>query len=508
MVPFGKGIPEPITLLSLTRDVNISNVRIENTEENQFLLWDEPAPLRNRRVFIRSMWKGWENPWNIRIPDDVRGKFDLLTAGYGLPQSWYQVHFYVASSWEKDIASAPDSSTLEVRTTTFEEQLTWLDMQIQKHPEQSFLNHFERACMYSTVGNIQMRNHEITKCYNCLDQAKPTALLSFHEWLGKYDPNTKRAVRMKMFNPEHLQYLFTTYKPKDEFRQKYLRFLIDGDNKPESIKPESALLLIQNEHEWPIVFHGLRGLMLSKDERALNVIANMVETGKLLDSDAIDLLKLDEEFSLSELNGSELSPVKLRLLSGLLRDKGESLSMLPNDKIISFINVEQDLQTVKQYLGNVITREDTRGLELVMDRFKKGLMLGDDVTEILCKNAKFSMRILLSMPETPAHSAQISELAQKYPLETGNIAVGMSVLTPAGWARINAIEDASGHELQFVSIQDKRGKLHATLYPNTSHSLEAIIDVENERMRDSWRREILSMRKMWFCCQNQRIHYS
>jgi hypothetical protein len=362
-----------------------------------------------------------------------------------------------------------------VKTIAPEEQLTWLDTQIQKHPEQSFLNHFERACLYSSVGDIQMRNHEITNCYNNLDQAKPAALLAFHEWLGKYDPNTKRAVRMKMFHPEHLHYLFTAYKPKDEFRQKYLRFLVDGDNKPESIKPESALLLIQNEHEWPIVFHALRGLMLHSDERVLNIIANMVETGRLLDSDAIGLLRIKEEFSLSVLNATELSPVKLRLQSGLLRDKSELLSKLNNDKILSFINVEQDSQTINQYLGILIAREDARGLEF--------LILGNDVTEILGKNAIFSMRILLNTPENPAHSAQISELAQKYPLETGNIAVGMSVLTPAGWARIHAIEDTSGHDSQFVSIKEKRGKLHTTLYPNTSHSLEAIVDVENERMQ-------------------------
>ena len=483
MAPFREGTPEAVTLLTLTRDVDVSDVRIENTKESQFLVWEEPSPLRNRRVFIRSIWKEWEKPWNIRIPDNVRGKFDLLTAGYGLPQSCYQVYFYVASSWEKDIISVPDRSTYEVKTIAPEEQLTWLDTQIQKHPEQSFLNHFERACLYSSVGDIQMRNHEITNCYNNLDQAKPAALLAFHEWLGKYDPNTKRAVRMKMFHPEHLHYLFTAYKPKDEFRQKYLRFLVDGDNKPESIKPESALLLIQNEHEWPIVFHALRGLMLHSDERVLNIIANMVETGRLLDSDAIGLLRIKEEFSLSVLNATELSPVKLRLQSGLLRDKSELLSKLNNDKILSFINVEQDSQTINQYLGILIAREDARGLEFIMDRFKKGLILGNDVTEILGKNAIFSMRILLNTPENPAHSAQISELAQKYPLETGNIAVGMSVLTPAGWARIHAIEDTSGHDSQFVSIKEKRGKLHTTLYPNTSHSLEAIVDVENERMQ-------------------------
>jgi len=62
------------------------------------------------------------------------------------------------------------------------------------------------------------------------------------------------------------------------------------------------------------------------------------------------------------LNATELSPVKLRLQSGLLRDKSELLSKLNNDKILSFINVEQDSQTINQYLGILIAREDARGL--------------------------------------------------------------------------------------------------------------------------------------------------
>ncbi len=479
--PFGEGSSESVTLLSLTRAMDVSNVRI--TKDSQFLLWDEPAPLRNRRVFIRSQWKGWADSWNIKIPDDARGKFDLLSAGYGLPPSWYEVHFYVASSWESDKTSAPDNSTHIVKTIAPAEQIAWLDGQLQKHPEHSFQNHFERACLYSTIGEMQLKDQEVMKCYNSLDQAKPKGLLAFNEWLEKHDSNTMRAVRMKMYNPEHLQHLFATYKPNDGFRQKYLRFLIEANKKPESIKPESALLLIANENERPIVFHALRGLIMRRDERVLNVITNMVEKGRLSDSDAIDLLKLQEEFSLSELNASQPSTINLRLLSGLLHEKDELLSTLPNDKIISLIKVEQVSQTVNKYLGILITREDKRGVELVMDHFQNGLMLGGDVTELLSRNAKFSLQILSDAPQTHAHSIQMSELAQKYPLETGNATVGMFVLTPAGWGKIDTIEYPDGVEHQFISMDHKQVKFHVTLYPGTEHALKAVLDIENEKLQ-------------------------
>lgn len=82
-----------------------------------------------------------------------------LRLANGLPSSWYQVHFYVASSWESNITSAPDHATHIVKTISPEEQLAWLEGQLQKHPEQ--LIHFEHACLFSTLGDTNKRNQEI-----------------------------------------------------------------------------------------------------------------------------------------------------------------------------------------------------------------------------------------------------------------------------------------------------------------------------------------------------------
>lgn len=135
---------------------------------------------------------------------------------------------------------------------------------------------------------------------------------------------------MKMYNPEHLQHLFASYKPGNEFRQKYLGFVAETN-----IRPESALLLIENENEPSIVFHALRELIKHRDLHILGVIVQMVEKGRLSDADAIGLLKLDEEYLLSELDFSEPTSVKLRLLSGLISEKDELFATLSNDKIVA-----------------------------------------------------------------------------------------------------------------------------------------------------------------------------
>ncbi len=478
--PFGDGSPESVPVLALARDVDISNIRIETNPDSQFLLWDEPSPLRNRHVFIRSLWKAWEEPWDIKIPDDVRGSFDLLAAGYGLPSSWYDMFFYVASSWEQGKTNGSSHSTFLVRTTSPEEQIAWLDKQLEAHPDRSFLNHFERACIFSTIGDIAKRDHEIGICYGAVTDAKLKDLLAFHHWLEKNEPNTGRAVRMKLYSPEHLRTLFSQHPSDSAFRQRYLHFTVQT-----SLRPESALLLIEHENQPSILFHALRELIRRRDPSCLPMLASMIEKGRLSESDATDLLKLDVEFALSELGAAQADDLHLRLLSGLIRggrDPEAALAAIPGEQLANLVRAENDLAAIKTYLGILVDREDLRGPQLVMDLFQTGILLGHEVTELLGKKPVFSMRFLAGASPSHAYSVQLTELAKKYPLETGNIAVGMFVRTPCGWGRVDAMESRSGRHLDVVSRQDSDARLRIVLYPDTPHSLKAILDLYENRL--------------------------
>lgn len=472
------GLYQPVSLFSLTREIEVSNVRIEQTEESLFLLWDEPFPLKNRRVFIRSLWKVWADAWNMRIPDDVRGKFDLLTAGYGLPPSWYEVHFYIAPSWEQDIQSAPVHSTFVVKMISTEEQIAWLEVNLQNKPDTAFVNHFERACVYATIGENLKRDQEIQLCYSQVDQAKHKDLFAFHEWLEKYDVNTRSAVRMKMYSPEQLQKLFSAYKPDEEFRRKYQAYILTA----KTLRPDSAILLLDNENDPALVFHALRELIKRQDIRFVSIVKKMVSAGSLSDSDALKLLSIDEQHSLSELDASNPEPVTLRLLSGLLRNEDELLATLSNEKILSLSKVELDPDTVKKYLGILIERKYWHGLEHVMRLFQNGRLRGDEVTDLLGKNPKYSAQFLSSAPQAHAHSIQISELARKFPIETGFILAGMFINTRAGWCRVDSIEDMGGIKLDQASKENEEIRLHITLHPGTPYSTMGIISMENKKL--------------------------
>lgn len=476
MIPDAAGIYESITLLTLTRDLDVSHIRIEESEDSLFLFWKELAPLRNRRIFIRSMWKVWADAWNIKIPDDARGKFDLLAAGFGLPPSWYEVHFYVAPSWQDDISAPPDHSTFIVKTVSPADQLSWLENNFQKHSERAFLAHFERACIYSTIGDEVQREHEIQLCYNHIDQAKPKELFAFHEWLKKLESVTMRAVRMKMYNPEHLEQLYANFKSGDEFRQQYQQYVLETH-----FKPESALLLIENENEPAIVFYALRELVKRQDDRLLSVIALMLEDGRLSDADAIDLLKAEKEHFLSILNSAEPTDANLRMLSGLLRGNTELLATLSNERVLDLAKAEKRPEALKLYLELLIERKDRHGVDYVMDLFQQGRLLGEEVTLLLGKSPRFSSQILSVSEQSHAYAIQIAELKRRFPADLDRIVPGLYVKTPIGWAKIQSIEDQNGEPLPYSSVPEGTARLHLT-FVNIYPPVQGVLDVQSKRL--------------------------
>lgn len=502
-----KGLYQPITLLLLTREVDVSNVRIEETTNSLFLLWNEPSPLRNRRVFIRSLWKVWVDAWNIKIPDGATGKFDLLSAGFGLPPSCYEIHFYVAPSWEPNITSAPDHSTFIVNTISPEHQIEWLDGNLRTHPEQSYTNHLERACLYSTIGDLEKQKQEIQFCFDHIDQANLLDLFAFHRWLENIDPNTRRAIQMKMYKPEFLKQLFTEYKASSDFRRKYLNRVTSTH-----VWPESALLLIENENEPVIVFHALRELVMKKDERLIEVLALMLEDGRISDEDAVGLLRADNdrEYYISQLDVDDPGKVNLRLLSGLVSDRDDLLELLSDEKILDLAKSEIKLTVIKKYTGILIERGYQPIFEFIMELFKKGKLLNKEVTELLENNTKFSVKILSALQNIDAHTDQLTELTRRHPIEAGNISVGMYVKTPAGWGRIEKIQTPQGGETDLVSLGSKNVKYNITLYEKTIYPINALLDVEAEKLIFPGNKQYYQCGNCSFVCNNQeyllRVH--
>jgi hypothetical protein len=138
------------------------------------------------------------------------------------------------------------------------------------------------------------------------------------------------------------------------------------------------------------------------------------------------------------------------MLSALIirrEDKSALVAALSKERLMALATAEKNMAIVKYYLAQLIRNAEQDGLEQIMSMFQQGTLRGDEVTELLGNNPRFSYDILSNAPPQQAYQVQLSELARKYPAATGFIKPGMYVNTTGGWGLIESITDVRGHIL-------------------------------------------------------------
>jgi len=304
-----------IPLLRLNRTLDISFKWIKHLDPPTFCLyWDEPHPLRNRRVRIWSEWQPWHHPVEIKIPDAADGEF--LVTETGLPPSRYLLHFFTATPWyPKEPPVDPPKDSFLAETTTPQDHLKWLASQLEQSPEREFLLRFERACVYTTLNDQDRCNVETTWCYQNLDKATPEQIIALHHWVGKRDKATQSAIRIQMYRPKNLERLYQAFPRTNSMLTTYLQYLPST----KIIKLESARMILRHSVGTVLALHCLQILLKWEDPQAISQICQRVMEGQLSDADAQALMKQKAGFALESLSTLPPTPVTIRLLANLAK---------------------------------------------------------------------------------------------------------------------------------------------------------------------------------------------
>jgi len=403
-----------LPLLSLTRTLQIYNVRLECIEETEFaLLWDEPHPLRNRRVFLRPLWQPWNNGQEFVIPDQARGKFHIQETS--LPYSRYEACFYIAPSWKEALITPPDTSDkFYFNTIDSADYLRLLGDQIHKNHQKAFRCYFESACIYAEQGAKDQLGKSIDQCIDSLPSANLGMILAFYRWLENNQSINREDIRLKMLSPILLGKLYDEQGNNASFRRSYL-----GDvTQVKILDPKSAQILLEHEDDVLLVLHCLRNLLRCHDPEGVKWIIKMIEEGSLSDDDATDLFVSELDFSLKQLAAGVPDPICLRQFSNLLllqKEPSKCLANLPTEHLTTLANTEEQADLCCLYASELLERKEPIGVQRIMDLFQKARLGGHEVTELLSTNPSFSLQILSADPENQANQVQISELLRKFP---------------------------------------------------------------------------------------------
>ena len=453
-----KGIHSRANLLTLTRSLEISSVWMETHGDMDYTLhWQEPAPLRNRRVFLYPTWQPWNNGMEFSIPDDAHGELSLK--GMGLPPSDYEAYFYIAPYRNAPSRSSkPEGYHHHFQTSQSADRLLALKHQIHDHPERVFLAHFERACIHASNNNNSLRDEEIDACIAHHEEARLTYLACFYEWLGAQNETEQKRLRQKMLTPKRIKELYSQTRPGHSLRQTYLQHA-----QYRTLPAPSAICILEHETEdVGLIIFCMRLLLERNEPRGVEFVIGRLRAGGFSDESAIDLFSEQLEFSLETLSKRLDTPDSLRLFTKLFPQHPKP------DALIQALPVQALLQlaalvpeTASLCLSTLVLRGENAGVERILALFTQGQLSGDEVTELFGKNPGFVYQTLTALPSQSSHASLLSALVKKYPAETGQNVVSYTEPHPQT-APVRAVGDSRiSLSRDHIRAGDKTGVLQA-----------------------------------------------
>ena len=321
----GGSLAEPVHLpvLRISRTINVTNVWLEIQDECKVSLhWNEPNPLRNRRAQIWNVWRPWEDPQEIKVPDDPPSSdqqegwymYELPTSSSAHKEGCYAVRFIAAPNWEKrPVPKFPPQGEIRyVQTTDPKRRLAELKRELKKGPEDLFAIHFERACIFGDINDDPKRDNEISWCSSNAIQAKLPLLVCFYHWLNDMDPYTQKALRMRMVQPDWLLNLFLQTEDLG-LRQEYLRPLL----REEKFHPDSAKIVLDHAEFPELISLAITTLVDDENSHVVKYLLDHIDRGKFSVLGAFEVLKPKADFALFSLLDLPESEHRSRLLQEL-----------------------------------------------------------------------------------------------------------------------------------------------------------------------------------------------
>lgn len=315
----GSGATLP--LLRLKRSLDVKGLFLDwNHSGETWLHWDAPHRLRNRRVRIWSAWRPWEAAREFLIPDDALPSpaadgpgSGMLRLSVQLPVGWYQVALRTAHSWESLSAPPlPTEDALLSREGDWELRALEVEELIDADKEHAFEARWELSCIYDAVDRLKERNQQIEWLCRHLEQATPRQLTALRRWMEQTEPNSARALRMRMYGPQQIQKLFDEVEDQAE-REAYLEEFTSA----RTVNPETAKAVLGQMQHPALVVHALQVLVDRELTAAIDYLLAEMERGGYGDRDALQLLEKRAADSFAELKRSPSSRARERLLLGL-----------------------------------------------------------------------------------------------------------------------------------------------------------------------------------------------
>ena len=451
-----------IPLLLAPQSLDICDVALSRLDETTWdLTWQEDHPLKSRRFLLVPAWQPWQEPWEYKIPDEVRGSFRLENVS--LPQTRYHIYFYIAPGWEPARITPPgDLKPHIVDLCSPIERLAEVEWQPHNTPEEQFRALAEKVCIFEDIGDYENRDLALSQCTTPFNHLTNLHLiLGLLEWLinRRIESPFRNYFWHSVFHPNKVKAIFKIYKSPNPLLARYVSLVRQGA----VLYGESALLLAEKSDDPGIIHACMKSLLDREEEILILLVLDMIQAARLSNRDAVDLLSLKPRWAIEKLAAQESDPPVDRLLAALLPALSQETTLsfeFVTKLILRSLPYENQTSVKIKYLETLVANESDEGVRIVLQAAHDGTIPQEEAERIISLAPQHAFHILEQSEQLSYHQKWVVWIAEKFPGAAGVIRPRTILQTPIGIGSVDRIENLSGMAVQQTLLSSRDARIN------------------------------------------------
>jgi hypothetical protein len=319
-----------VPALVLNREIKLDQLYAEthsSAEQYHVLVtWKEKRHLRSRALVLWSLFRPWQQPIVISIPDDANGKYEFVINRQENAGGLYRTQMIVVDPW---LPVSPPLMPPQINSigcydfefTSPHETLQQLEQQINTMLPtvvSKFNSHIEASIIRQYQGELQTAYHHLAICCRDLLPATSREILTLSSILASMDSSIlHQDFSMQIARPEILRKLYDKYFT-GEISLTDFKSILQFAPPSKTWSPQVCELLIKLEDP-TIRFQALSQLISKDMARAVTLIVDLLEQSKLSVEDAVALLYEEKPIAMEQIRKRIDDPIAKQLKDLLSR---------------------------------------------------------------------------------------------------------------------------------------------------------------------------------------------
>jgi RNA polymerase primary sigma factor len=398
-----------IPVLSLKRKIFITDIDLHvlQTEEDiRFVLeWHEDQTLENRCVRLWPLWRPWEPPIELTIPDNSEGSWRFKPPLHEMQSGKYRVEFFVSDPWIiNNVSHRPElgsPGTKDVELIIPDKQLEYLDHRIEKQGL-SFDLVLERVFVRHDAGLSFGVHEDCQWCYDHLDDSSMKQLLAFADFVSESNVrDIFLPLQLRMSVPRRVRQVIRLWQSGDLSDRDFQRY-IDHLPQFEKLSMETLELFLDIKDE-SLRIAAVQELLERRSKTGVKALLTWMQKAAISDADAVALATEQANFVVECLQGYSENPIANRLLRGLKRTSLMEDAVHVGDwihcdagwgriEVVENQHTGAELMWVAElespYQIQVILRPDVKAEEVVIDLERRTLGFSNAARAYVCEQCK------------------------------------------------------------------------------------------------------------------------